>query len=246
MAGPVVRSVGDAPAYSSRMLPAHPQAHKGERGEGLRSFLRGHKVLAWSGGILSALFVIGTVTPTRVKTNAETLPRRLAEVAPAPTPEVSAGETMPTFAIAAPNRSAECRRVLNRVALSATMVSELWGVRSSFRAHLCGSSEGHDQGTDASRRSRLAYRGPAVPTRSRGPRPRDRGCSRVTVRRAARSRCARSSSGAARWAAQDLSQSRTKKAPDQHQQRERVTRIELALSAWEAEVLPLNYTRNST
>ncbi len=26
---------------------------------------------------------------------------------------------------------------------------------------------------------------------------------------------------------------------------ERVTRIELALSAWEADVLPLNYTRNA-
>jgi hypothetical protein len=32
-------------------------------------------------------------------------------------------------------------------------------------------------------------------------------------------------------------------APDLVIQRERVTRIELALSAWEADVLPLNYTR---
>jgi len=33
--------------------------------------------------------------------------------------------------------------------------------------------------------------------------------------------------------------------PDLNYEVERVTRIELALSAWEADVLPLNYTRNA-
>jgi hypothetical protein len=33
--------------------------------------------------------------------------------------------------------------------------------------------------------------------------------------------------------------------PDLRQHLERVTRIELALSAWEADVLPLNYTRGA-
>jgi hypothetical protein len=47
----------------------------------------------------------------------------------------------------------------------------------------------------------------------------------------------------ARWISRESKSAAQESYPDKRFRVERVTRIELAFSAWEADVLPLNYTR---